>query len=164
MDFSKFKVHDWLMVAGGVVMLILGLALDWAKYGGASGNGPFDYFFTGGIAWLLVVAVGVVAFLLAGGIIKASGLPWPLVFVLASGLGTLLMLIRVIMGGGKEGTAGFKIELDRGPGMFVAFIAAIISLVGAVMNFLASGGDLKDLTDINKIKGSFSGDSAPPSV
>ena len=31
MDFSKFKIHDWLMVGGGAAMLILGFALDWTS-------------------------------------------------------------------------------------------------------------------------------------
>ena len=49
--------------------------------------------------------------------------------------------------------AGF--DLDRGPGMYVAFVAAVIALVGAVMNYKATGGDLNDLKDLNKIKGAF---------
>ena len=67
MDLSKFKPSDWLLVAAGAIMLIFGIVLDWAKVGSVSGNGPFDYFFTGGISWLLVVAAGVIAFLLATG-------------------------------------------------------------------------------------------------
>jgi hypothetical protein len=159
MDFSKFKTSDWLLVAAGVIMLIFGIVLDWAKVGSVSGNGPFDYFFTGGISWLLVVAAGVIAFLLAAGIMKPGGAPWSLLLVLGTGLATLLMLLRIIMGGGDE--AGF--ELDRGPGMYVAFVAAIIALVGAVMNYKATGGDLNDLKDFNKIKGAFAkpGDSDP---
>jgi hypothetical protein len=168
-DLSKFKTSDWLMVGAGAVMLILGMALDWATYEGYGGNGPFDYFFTGGIAWLLVVAVGVIAFLLAAGIMKSEGVPWPLVLVLASGLAALLMLIRILLGGGSEGAGGFEIDLDRGAGMFVAFLAAIASLAGAVMSFKATGGDLNDLKDFNKIKGAFdksgsgtSGSATPP--
>jgi hypothetical protein len=164
MDFSKFKVSDWLMVAAGAVMLILGMVLDWAKLGSASGNGPFDYFFTGGISWLLVVAAGIIAFLLAAGIMKPGGPPWALLLVLGTGLATLLMLIRIILGGGSEGAGGFEVDFDRGPGMYVAFVAAIVALVGAVLNYKESGGDLNDLKDFNKIKGAFNkpGDATPP--
>lgn len=160
MDFSKFKTPDWLMIAAGAIMLIFGMVLDWAKVGSVSGNGPFDYFFTGGIAWLLVVAAGVIAFLLAGGTIKPGGPPWSLILVLGTGLAALLMLIRIIMGGGEES----GIDLDRGPGMYVAFIAAILAVVGAVLNYKATGGDLNDLKDFNKMKGAFAKptDSAPP--
>jgi hypothetical protein len=93
----------------------------------------------------------VLAFLVASGVMKSAGVPWPLVFVLASALATLLMLIRLILGGGDES----GIDLDRGTGMYVAFVAAVVSLVGAVMGFKASGGDLNDLKDFGKIKGAF---------
>ena len=133
---TKLKTSDWLMVAGGFVMLIFGMALDWAKLGDVSGNNAFDYFFTGGIAWLLTVAVGIFAVLLAVGAIKPSNTPWPLILLAMAGIATLLMLLRVILGGGEE--QGF--DLDRGIGMYVALIAAAVALAGAVMNFLATGG------------------------
>jgi predicted MFS family arabinose efflux permease len=134
-------------------MLIFGLALDWAKVGSVSGNNAFDYFFTGGIAWLLVVAAGVIAVLLAVGAMTTGTTPWTLILVIATGLATLLMLIRLIMGAGDE--AGF--ELDRGSGMYVAFIAAAIALAGAVMNFTTAGGRFSDLTDMDKMRDAFKG-------
>ncbi|MEM1334262.1 MAG: hypothetical protein AAGG08_12475, partial [Actinomycetota bacterium] len=115
-DFSNFKTSDWLMVGGGGAMLILGFVLPWStvSVGGfsESGDSPFDYFFTGGIAWLLVTAVGVLAFLRAAGKLGDSQ-PWPLIFILATGLATVLMLLRVILGGRSE----LGIDLDRGVGM-----------------------------------------------
>jgi hypothetical protein len=161
---SKFKPGDWLLVAGGVAMLIFGLAIDWAEVEGVSGNNAFDYFFTGGIAWLLVVAAGVIAVLLAVGAINPGTTPWPLLLLLGTGLATLLMLIRLIIGAGDE--AGF--DLDRGAGMYIAFIAAAIAFAGAVMNYTSSGGRLSDLTDMDKMRGAFKGSggggstSAPP--
>ena len=160
MDFSKFKTSDWLMVGGGAAMLILGFALDWTKIdsalGSAGGDGPFNYFFTGGIAWLLVVAVGVLAFMRATGKLPESQ-PWSLIFVGATGLATLLMLLRVILG------ARFDFA-SRGIGMFGGLIWAAVAAAGAFMNFQASGGELSDLTDMNKIKGAFDGndDTMPP--
>jgi hypothetical protein len=151
---SKFKPGDWLLVVGGAAMLIFGLALDWAKVGSVSGNNAFDYFFTGGIAWLLVVAAGVIAVLLAVEAIPAGPTPWSLILLLATGLATLLMLIRLIIGAGDE--AGF--ELDRGSGMYVAFIAAAIALAGAVMNFTSTGGRFSDLTDMDKMRDAFKGE------
>lgn len=175
MDFSKFKTSDWLMIGGGLGMLIFGLFLDWASIdvGGisASGNNAFDYFFTGGIAWILIVAAGVVAFLMAGGFMKrdTANLPWPLVLLLATGLGALLMLLRLILGGGSEGSGAFEVDLDRSTGMYLAFLAAAAAVAGGVMNFTASGGDLNDLKDINKLKSQFpvgggdsSGSTPPP--
>lgn len=164
MDFSKFKIHDWLMVGGGAAMLILGFVLDWTSidtgFGSASGDGPFDYFLTGGLAWLLVVAVGVLAFLRAAGRLPENQ-PWPLIFLGATALATLLMVIRIIMG------ARFDFA-DRGIGMYGALVWSAIGLAGAFMAFQASGGNLSDLKDMDKIKGSFGsgggndGGSAPP--
>ena len=51
------------------------------RSGGISGNNAFDYFFTGGIAYLLVVGAGVVTFLLAGGFVKAGTTPWPIIIL-----------------------------------------------------------------------------------
>jgi chromate transport protein ChrA len=145
-----------LLAAGGAVMLIFGLALKWAKvdFGGVtrSGNNPFDYFFTGGLAWLLVVAAGVIAVLLAAEAIDAGSTPWALILLFGTGLATLLMLIRLILGAGDG--------LDRAAGMWVAFIAAVISLGGAVLNFTTAGGKLSDLTDVDKMRDAFKGAGA----
>jgi hypothetical protein len=164
-DRSKSRAGDWLLVVGGVAMLIFGLALDWATVdiGGvsASGNNAFDYFFTGGIAWILVVAAGVITVLLAVRAIAPGPTPWALVLLVMTGLATLLMLLRLIIGAGDE--AGF--DLGRGAGMWVAFFAAAIALGGAVMNFTQSGGTFSDLTDMDKMRGAFRGgqtSSTPP--
>ncbi len=162
MDFSKFKIHDWLMVGGGAAMLVLGFALDWTSvntgFGSASGDGPFDYFFTGGIAWLLIVAVGVLAFLRKADILPDNR-PWAVIFVGATGLATILMVLRILLG------ARFDIA-DRGIGMWGALVWSGVALAGAVMGFQAGGGNLSDLTDLNKLKESFGatadGDVPPP--
>lgn len=157
MDFSNFKTSDWLMIGGGAAMLILGFTLDWTTvntdFGSAGGDSPFAYFFTGGIAWLLVVTVGVLAFLRVNGNLPETQ-PWPLVFLGATGLATLLMVLRIIMG------ARFDFA-DRGIGMYGALVWAGIAAAGAVKGFQASGGDLNDLKDINKLKESFRGPSTP---
>lgn len=162
MDFSKFKTSDWLMIGGGAAMLVLGFALDWTSVdlgalGSASGDGPFDYFFTGGIAWILVVGVAVLATLAIVDVLPKT-LPWPLIFLGATGLALLLMLLRIILGARFDGA-------DRGIGMYLAFVWAAVSAVGAYMNFQASGGELSDLTDMDKLKSSFNqggADTPPP--
>lgn len=157
MNLSDFKVQDWLMIGGGAAMLIFGFALNWTTidtgFGSVSGDGPFDYFFTGGIAWLLVVTVGILAGLSVVGRLPEEQ-PWAVIFLGASGLATLLMLLRIVMG------ARFD-QADRGIGMYGAVVWSLISLAGAVMNFQAAGGNFSDLTDINKLKG-LSGSDAPP--
>ncbi len=156
MDFSKFKTSDWLMIGGGAAMLILGFVLDWTTvdtgFGSAGGDSPFAYFFTGGIAWLLVVAVGVLAFLRVNGSLPETQ-PWSLIFLGATGLAMLLMIFRIILG------ARFDFA-SRGIGMYGAVVWAGVAVAGAVMGFQASGGNLNDLKDINKIKESFGGSSS----
>lgn len=164
MDFSKFKTPDWLMIGGGAAMLVLGFALDWTSvdtgFGSASGDGPFDYFFTGGLAWLLVVAVGALAAANAMGKLPPSQ-PWSLILLGGAGLAMILMLLRILLG------ARFDFA-DRGIGMYGAVVWTAIALAGAFMNFQATGGNVKDLTDIDKLKASFSkgdagnGNDMPP--
>lgn len=161
MDLSKLRPGDWLLAAGGVAMLFFGLALNWAEVEGSGVNNAFDYFFTGGIAWLLVVAAGTITVLLASGAILAGTTPWSLVLLVMTGVAALLMLLRVVLGAGEE--LGF--DLGRGPGMWVAFIASAVALAGAVMNFTRSGGKFSDLTDMDKMRGAFKSGgagSAPP--
>jgi hypothetical protein len=165
MDASNFKTPDWLMIGGGAAMLILGFALDWTTvdtgFGSASGDGPFDYFITGGIAWILIVAVGALA--VADGLGKLpTAQPWPIILLGMAALGTLLMLLCLLLG------ARFDFA-DRGIGMYGAFVWAAIALAGAYMNFTSKGGNVKDLTDMDKLKASFNqggsssgGDTPPP--
>lgn len=142
-------------------MLILGFVLPWStiSIGGfsESGDNPFNYFITGGIAWLLVVAVGVLALLKALGKLPETQ-PWGIIFLAMAGVATLLMLIQVILGGRSE----IGIDLDRGIGMYGALIWAGVAAGGAFMNFQAGGGELSDLTDMGKLKDAFDGDDAPP--
>lgn len=157
MDRRKFRPGDWLLLAGAAVMLIFGLALDWSTDGGLSGDNAFNYFLTGGLSWLLVVGAGIVAVLLALDAIKPSATPWPALLVLGTGLATILMLIRLLLGGRED--------FGRGPGMWVSFFAAAAAFAGAFMNFTESGGKLSDLTDIDRLRDAFKGPgvkSSPP--
>ena len=40
----------------------------------------------------------------------------------------------------------------------MSFIGSAVALAGSALSFTAGGGDLKDLADVNKIKGAFDGD------
>ena len=85
MDFSKFRTADWLVIVGGAMMFVAGF-LDWFDAGPVSPN-AFDFTFTGLIPWLLLTAAAVIAFLLAGDVIKAGVAPWPLVLLVLTVLG-----------------------------------------------------------------------------
>jgi hypothetical protein len=149
MDFSKFKTSDWLIVGGGIGMLIFGTILDWLSYEGYGGANAFDFFFTGTVPWLLLVGAAVVTVLLVLDVIKAGSAPWPLMLLAGTALAVLLLLMRVLF------NPGVPDGISRGIGMWLSLISGIAATAGAVMGFQAAGGSLKELTDMNKLKSSF---------
>jgi hypothetical protein len=178
MDFSKFKTSDWLKVGGGGVFLIASFlgwwGLDDSECGGvrecerlvdANKANGWDYFFTGIVPTLLLVAIAVLTVLAIAGKLKMpANLPMPLVFLAASGLSVLLVLLRFFSDGIDNDAFFGEVETKRGIGLFLALLAAIVVLVGCVLGFKESGGDLNDLTDMDKLKGAFNqgGGSTPP--
>jgi hypothetical protein len=132
-DLSNFRSGDWLIVAGAAVMMIFGLALDWASFGSIKLNNAFDYFLTGGIAWLLLVAAGVITFVRAAGLVPSGTARWSPLLLIATGVATGLMLLRLIVGAGEQGDQ----NLDRANGMYIAFLAAAVAFAGAISNYRA---------------------------
>lgn len=159
MDFSRFKTNDWLVVGGGALMLIAGF-LTWytvdvpsdlprearsfvPKFSG------FDYTLTGLIPWILLVGIAVVTVLTVGGVLKAN-VP-PMAFLGLAAIATLLIIIRLIAGIGHG--APSEVSESRGIGLWLALLAGIISTAGAFLSFQAAGGNIRDFTDPNKLKG-----------
>jgi hypothetical protein len=135
-DFSRFRPGDWLLVTGGAGMLVFGIVLDWASLGPITEKNAFDYFLTGGIAYLLVVASGLIGFAIGVGWLRAKGSNWPLILLVTTGVATALMLVRLILGAGEiELDDGDTLALDRSSGMYISFLAAVVSFAGAVMNY-----------------------------
>ena len=172
MDLSKFKTSDWLKIGGAIGFFIFGF-FKWVTIegpggvGSASGGNVFDFFWTGTLPWILVIATGVVTFLLATGTMKPGTLPWPLIMLIATGLAALLLLIRILFNpiDGSDAIEAFGGSVGRGIGMILSAIAGFVAFAGAFMGFKESGGDFNDLKDMNKLKGAFSGsgsDNAPP--
>ena len=160
MDFSKFKPSTWLMTVGALVMIISGLFLDWAKidmFGESFSDGNAFDWARGWISWILVIAVGGTALATAKG--KSVGRSnLPLIQTALAAIATLLMLLMIITGPDKEG-----FDFGRGLGLWISFLATVAVCAGAIMNLTESGGNVKDLADINKLKDSFgSGGSTPP--
>jgi hypothetical protein len=160
MDFSKFKTPDWLVIGGGLAVLIGGL-LDWFSVdGGGSGGNAFDFFLTGTVPWILIVGAAVITFLLVGGIMNAGGPPWTLIVLGLTVLGALLLVLRLIMGADAsdfgdlpDGVADFG--LDRAFGLYLTVLGGVVAAVGAFLGFQASGGNVRDLTDMDKMKSAF---------
>ncbi|HWM19903.1 MAG TPA: hypothetical protein VNO51_09460 [Ilumatobacteraceae bacterium] len=169
MDFSKFKTSDWLKVGGGLGVLIFAF-VSWIKVSGFgasdSGGNAFDFFWTGTLPWILIVGTAVVTVLLVSGTLKPGNLPWPLITFIATALGALLLLIRLIFNPleGKDLIESAGGEVGRGVGMILSTISGVVAAVGGFLGFKESGGELSDLKDFNKLKGSFDkpGDATPP--
>ncbi|MDO8365048.1 MAG: hypothetical protein Q7V88_19315 [Actinomycetota bacterium] len=165
MDLSKFKTSDWLKVGGAGLFLIFGF-FDWisVEYKGADvlggdGGNVFDFFWTGTLPWILILATGVITVLLVTGTMKPGSLPWPLIMLGATALGALLLLIRLIFNPleYKDVYEAGGAEVGRGIGMILSAVGGVVAAVGAFLGFKESGGDLNDLKDMNKLKASFGG-------
>lgn len=169
MDLGKFTTSDRLKVGGAAAFFVFSL-FTWVKVSaggfGSSGGNAFDFFWTGVVPWLLIVGVGVVSVLLAIGTIKPGTTPWPLILLGASGLAALLVVIRLLFNpikGADAIEATGIVEISRGFGLYLSTIAALAVAAGAAMAFKESGGDLNDLTDVDKLKVAFNqGGSTPP--
>jgi NADH:ubiquinone oxidoreductase subunit 6 (subunit J) len=123
-------------MAAGAALMVLSYPLDWSRVHGASGDNPFHYPLTGGVAWLIVVLSGIAALAALRGFEPASRLP-AAVYVVSGGLAVLLVTVQLLAGGRTLHT-GTTMEVDRGPGMWLALVAALVSCAGAVMTWRAS--------------------------
>jgi hypothetical protein len=161
MDLSKFKTSDWLKIGGGAGVLIFGF-LPWISFDtgiiGSISASAFDFTLTGIFPWLLLVAAGVITFLLATEKLN-SKLPWPLILLAATGLGALLIVFRLIAGAPGESFDG----ISRGIGLYLSTLAGLASAAGGFLGFKESGGDLNDLKDVNKLKAAFDNGTPPAS-
>lgn len=172
MDFSKFKTSDWLKAGGGLLMLIAYFLAWWTidipGVGSAGDVSGSDYFLTGTVPWLILVAIGVLTVLAALDIFKLpASFPAPLIFLAASALAFLLILFRFFSDGFDYGGFGnYDNYVSRGAGLYLALVAAIAVLVGSFLGFKESGGNINDLKDMNKLKGQFgqggTGAGSPP--
>ena len=89
---KALKVNDWLVVAGGVLVLVFGL-FRWFSWEVSVENvvevpeqtsNAFDYLLTGVVPWLLIVGAAIVTVLLATEALRPGNVPWPLVLLAAT--------------------------------------------------------------------------------
>lgn len=148
MDFSKFKTSTWLMAGGAIGIIIGGLFLDWVSYSGmgvsVSGGDATDIN-RGLFSVILVAAVGVIAVLSVMGKMSAGKTPLGLISVAATALATLMMLSILAF----EDLYGGSWAL----GFWLSLVSTGAATAGAVMDYTAGGGNIKDVIDPNKWKG-----------
>ena len=137
---------DWLIVAGGVIVLVFGL-LRWFSWNidnaGVRGSGKtnaFDFFVTGFVPWLLIVAAAAIALLLATQALNRGKVPWELVLLGATALGFVLIVIRLIVGYDPN-ISGTDVEVDvsRGVGIWMCALGALVATAGAFIGFRNTG-------------------------
>ncbi len=147
MDKLKaLKVNDWLVVAGGVLVLVFGLArwfsweVDNAGVRLEGKSNAFDYLLTGVVPWLLVVGAAIVTVLLATETLNRGKLPWELILLGATALAFVLIVIRLIVSDDPN-ISGTDVDVDvsRGIGIWMSALGALVALVGAFIGFRNTG-------------------------
>lgn len=77
----------------------------------------------------------------------------------ATALGAVLVVVRLLVGSSADDHGEpANIKLDRAGGLWISAIAAIVALAGAFMAYQAAGGNMRNLTDMDKMKGAFKKD------
>lgn len=159
MDLNKLTTGEKVICASGILFLIAMFlpwwGLDFGDFGSASNSG-WDYFLTGILPLLIVVAM-VAQILLtkfSSTQLPAPPLPWNQLHLIAGGVVAVLLVLRVIIGS-SEGSGAFEVDLDRMYGLWVALVAAIGVGVGG---FLKS----KEPEDSYQGGAALGGPGAPP--
>jgi hypothetical protein len=127
-----------IMIIAAAVMATFGLVLDWAEnpaFDDRTGNHPFKYPL-GSVAWVVIIVVGGIAGLLVLNVLKREQAPWAVILLAGAAIGAAAMVIQVIIGAGTENIENVgEFDLDPYLGMYVALGAALLSLVGAGLDF-----------------------------
>jgi hypothetical protein len=139
-DLSKLNTSDWL-VSGGAIVFLISLFLPWYgiddQFGSFANNGS-DYFLTGWLPMLLIIAVFVFTVLpkLAEGVNLPEVIgPVPRLqaALIAAGAAAVLVLLRLIIASDNVGSIDVDVDLDRKYGLFLALLAAIAVAAGAFL-------------------------------
>jgi hypothetical protein len=159
MDVSKISKGGMVFIGGSILFAIASF-LDWFSFSAIEGFGVdvggngFDVGFLWCTLWFIVFLAGSVVLALPAFGVDAPKLP-AVSFLAAGVLGSLMVILKLLIG---------EEFFDRSAGLYIAVIGALIVAFGGFLKFTESGGSLSDLTDMNKLKASFSqgGDGATP--
>ncbi|MDP9465299.1 MAG: hypothetical protein M3P52_11795 [Actinomycetota bacterium] len=161
MDLGKLSTGQKIFAVAGLVYFIASF-LSWYSldtelegFGFDFSANAWDLGFLWGTLWALLFLAGAVLIVLPAFGVSAPKLP-AIAFLAVGALATLFTLLKLLIGEDDPISASF--------GIYLAVIAAIAAAYGGFMMFTESGGNINDLKDMNKIKGSFQGGggSSPP--
>jgi hypothetical protein len=132
---SRFRPSDWLLVGGGLLMLMASVLpwweVDWDGQAPRTTFDAFDYTTTGLVPLVLFLGVAVLIV-----IIKTESLrlpAWlvnPVLIATAIGLGSVLVVVRFVWSGMDDPQG-----VSRGVGLYVAGVAVLLSIAGCVVSF-----------------------------
>lgn len=137
MDLNKLTTGDKVIAGSGIVFLIAMFlpwwGIDHGRYGSGSNSG-WDYFLTGILPLLIIVAmvaqIALARFSTTQ--LPQPPLPWNQLHLIAGGVVAVLLILRVIIPS-SEGSGMFEIDLDRMWGLWVALLAALGVGVGGFL-------------------------------
>jgi hypothetical protein len=147
-DLSKLKASDWL-IGGGAIVFLISLFLPWygiEEFGSTFNNSGADYFLTGWLPLLLILAAFVLTVLPR----LADGVNLPETFgpvtrlqaaLIAAGAAAVLVILRLLISSDNVVDIDTDFELDRKYGLFIALIAAIAVAAGAFMKYQGKEDD-----------------------
>ena len=147
MDFSKFKTPDWLMIGGGVGILIFGF-LDWVDASITDSASrrraatSFDFFWTGTHSVDPVIASAVVTCCSCRASLKEDQAPVAdSILLVATASPRCCCCIRLIFNpiDGKDRDRGGRRRVGRGIGMILSVLAGIVAAVGGVPQLQGQG-------------------------
>ena len=170
MDPTKFTFPSLVLLVGAAVLLVFGF-FDWIEVSAFgfsnSGGNVFDFFWTGSIPWLLIMTSATIVVLRTQNLIRSESAPWPLLILVATGVGALLLLIRLIFNPleGADVVEAAGGSVGRTTWMVLAVAGGVVAAVGGLLGYGAEGGTLEDLTDADRLRESFpqrNDDPLPP--
>lgn len=140
MDFSRLTLGDKIIGGSGIALFVFSL-LPWFGLSGYSGGSGWSFFITGIIPTMLglVMVAWVIGTKLADVDLPELPLPEGLLLLGVGGAAAGLIILRLLFGY-KVGPSGFRISLDRQPGLYLATLAALGLVGGAFVKFQEDGG------------------------
>jgi hypothetical protein len=128
MDLNKLSTGD-KVIAGSALLFLIAMFLPWwgldTEFGSASNSG-WDYFLTGILPLLIVIAMVAVIYItrFTTTALPKPPLSWSQLFLVAGGVVAVLLVLRVLIGSSEE-ALGVSVDLDRMWGLWVALLAAL---------------------------------------